>query len=181
MKIMIFSRDSFVELWKRRMGFETPRTDSVITRGDGPDVNVMAFEQASSWYVGVLKSMPVESLPLTDISGQLVAVASPPGAAAFLLPDGCMKVAEVTADGWLAPARIIVQPGATEALAQLNPYSCAGPLSPVALVSGRRMIVYPSSTGDTMPEVMGVMEPDGKTFTLTSDMISQMPILKIET
>lgn len=180
MRTVILDVEAMTSLWKRRMGLEEPRTDCTVVRGEGPDIDAMVLEHARSWYSEALRTMPSRSLPLTDISDGLVPVTSPEGVAGYRLPEGCLRVVEVTAGEWLKPARIVDEPTSTEALALANPYSRGGSCGPVAVIDGDVLLLSPSLSGESQPEVMAVVEPGDDTFILTSDMMARMPLLKIE-
>lgn len=176
MEIIELNSAEMTALWKRRTGYEAPRTDCIIDCGEGYDIDGMVLEHARSWYRKALRDTPSQSLPLIDISARLAPAASPSGAAVARLPQGCIRVVEVMAEGWERPALVVTDMNSAEAVAQSNPFARSGTSRPVAIVSGGCMSVYSPVAKLSNLTVWAVMEPVEGSFLLTRDMIASMPL-----
>ncbi|MDE6101012.1 MAG: hypothetical protein K2G01_08200 [Paramuribaculum sp.] len=166
--------DSMLRLWKTAKGFEPLRTDCIISRSDGPDLDRILTLQMRSWYVGQLMNGQLRDLPLTDIGPTLSFDEKTAGCVSALLPERCLRVASADCDKWERPAIIINDRECADAVAQTNPFARAGEARPVAIADSGRLTLYPA-TGGTTPRIMAVMLPDSDDiYRLTPSMLASI-------
>lgn len=172
--------EEMTALWKKRLGFDESRTDCEAVRCDGPDIDALVLEDAKAWYSKALRDMPLCCLPMTEISPLPTAAASPEGAARFVLPEGVVRIGAVSAPEWEKEAFIVTETGNHDADAQSNPFARAGLCRPVALVSDRRLTIYPAPENPETMTVMAVMEQDESgCFRVTGEMMAHAPMISI--
>lgn len=74
----------------------------------------------------------------------------------------------------------MTEAGNHDADAQSNPFARAGLCRPVALVSGRRLTIYPATENPETVTVMAVMEQDESgCFRVTGEMMAHAPMISI--
>ncbi len=175
----VLSAGEMLALWKRRLGYDAPRTDCTVTRSGGPDLDDVLMEQARSWYTWTLRSAPASALPLTDIAEQTALAISPEGVASADLPPGCLRVVSVMMEGWMQPALVVTDSSLPEAVAQTNPFARAASVRPVAVVAGSRLMLFSApSPGARLLSLEVVMMPDmADEFVLTDMMVASMPVI----
>lgn len=177
MKSFVLDAAAMLALWKRAHGYEPLRTDCVVTRTDGPDLDAVLGMEMRAWYAQRLLTDDPRLLPLTDIGPMLTLTATPSGdAVSSPLPDGCLRVAEVMVPRCARPALIVESLSDPLALAQSNPYACGGEHCPVAVVSRGSITVYgPRPAAVAGLKVLAVTEPaDADTFPMTRALVSAM-------
>ena len=131
--VIPYTEARLLEEWKLRSRLEPLRTDCVITRTDGIDMDTYLLRELRAWYMRELATAPVDTLPLTDIAHGLTMTRAPDGAGMVKLPAGCLRVVSVEMEGWHRPAVIVADHECAEAVAQTSPYSRGGVCRPVAV------------------------------------------------
>ena len=166
MKITLSSEEMLAQ-WKLRRGFEPLRSDCVITRSDGVDIDQLLRLEMRDWYLDLLCTAPVEMLATTNIANDIAVVVRDDGVGIVTLPESCRRIVEFQLDGWCRPAKIITNPHCQEALIQDNPYSRGGCEQPVVVLNGNRLFLYslPSSTPKIV-RAIAVMEPADGSYVL---------------
>lgn len=175
--VVTYTEARLLEEWKLRSRLEPLRTDCVMTRTDGLDIDTYLLRELRAWYLRQLATAPVDTLPLTDIAPLLTMTRAPDGAGLVNLPDGCLRVVSVEMDGWHRPAVIVTDPECTEAVAQTSPYSRGGVCRPVAVIYPGRMMLYtpPAYTAGPSSVLAVTLPPEG-TYPLTESMLANMPL-----
>lgn len=164
---------AMLALWKRAHGYEPSRTDSTVTRVDGPDIDSLLTLEMRQWYIKALMELPPHMLPLSDIASLVTPVASPLGAASVTLPEGCLRVISVSMSHWHRPVAAFHSPDSTEALAQANIYARGGNCRPIAVLDQSTLTLIPD--GGEVTRLLCVMTPnDDSTFILTPAMLSTL-------
>lgn len=157
----MLDKEAMIGRWRRAQGYEPVRTDCLMARADGPDIDGILEREMRSWYVKMLLDAPLSVLPLTDVARQAeTIIASKEGMVVATLPETCVRVARVEMEGWEREAMIVTDPHCRLARAQDNPFARAGLAKPVAVVSGSKLTVY--SRGSEMlrlTKVDAVMMP----------------------
>lgn len=159
--------------WKLRRGFAPLRSDCVITRHDGIDLDALHRLEMRDWYLDLLDTAPVNLLALTNIAGDIAVVAHGDNTAAVTLPENCRRVVEFQLGGWKRPA-VITQPGSALALLQSNRYSRGGSENPVVVRHGNRLLIYslPKDGAVAITRAMAVMEPADGTYEMDEAALS---------
>lgn len=175
--VIVYTEARLLEEWKLRSRLEPLRTDCVITRTDGIDMDTYLLRELRAWYMRELATAPVDTLPLTDIAPGLTMTRAPDGAGMVKLPAGCLRVVSVEMEGWHRPAVIVADPECAEAVAQTSPYSRGGVCRPVAVIYPDRMMLYtPPADAKAPSSVLAVTEPPEGTYLLTERMLADMPL-----
>ena len=166
MKITLSSEEMLAQ-WKLRRGFEPLRSDCVITRSDGVDIDQLLRLEMRDWYLNLLSTGPIEMLATTNIANDIAVVVGEDNVGIVTLPESCRRIVEFQLEGWLRPAKIITNPHCQEALLQDNPYSRGGCEQPVVVLDGNRLFLYslPSSTPKIV-RAIAVMEPTDGSYVL---------------
>lgn len=176
MGMIVYSEARMLEEWKLRCRLEPLRTDCVITRTDGIDIDAYLLRELRAWYIRQLATAPVYTLPLTDIASDIAMTRAPDGAGLVMLPPRCMRVVSVDMPGWQRPARIVTDLTCADAVAQTSPYSRGKSCAPVALVLADRILLYTPPQGISAPSsLLAVMQPPEGTYHLTGQMLATLP------
>ncbi len=154
--------------------FEPLHGDAAITCCDGIDLDGLLQQQIDAWYARVLLTAPLDMLPLTDIAPQTPVSLTADGAGMAVLPEGTLRVASVTMEGWLRPAAVITDASSAVALAQTNPFARGSAAAPVAVMhpDGRLMLYTPPRGVARLSSLMAVVQPPEGTYLLTEAMFS---------
>lgn len=171
------TESEMLELWMLHAGLEPLRADSLVTRTDGADVGRLMTDRLRAWYADTLASAPVETLPLTDIASRLtVSRDEASGVATVTLPDDCVRVVQVMADGWERPAVTLTDSSSPLALYQLCGYTRGGCVRPVAVIHTRVMKLYTLPPGTAgLVSALCVLRPPEGTYVITDAMKRLLP------
>lgn len=152
------TRTEMLARWRACRGFDPMRSDSVVTRTDGMDFDMLRVSDMNEWYGRLLREAPAHLLAPETLGMDRLVVEDGPGCRMVRLPEGTVRVISVTAGGWEACARLTDDPSGRMARRQRHPYTraCAG--APVAVFdpSGPTLRLYPCPEGDV--EVTVVVE-----------------------
>lgn len=172
---LILSAGEMLSRWRLLQGLEMARTDASVTRTDGIDLDGLMMSRIDAWYVHCLMTMPPSALPLTDIGSSLTMTRTGDGAGMIRLPPDCLRVTEVTMQGWNRPA-LIVPEGSPEEETQLSPFTRGKTERPVVIASERLLRIYtPPEGASTKPGVLAVMLPPQGEYHVTEPMLASIP------
>ncbi len=177
MPVVTLTAEQMLSRWKLSRYFEPLRSDCLITRTDGIDLDRLLMQEIDAWYITQLHSLPIEHLPLTDITARLSPIRTDDGAAMVALPDDVLRIASVMVDGWLRPPQIITDMSTPMAMAQSSPMARGGCAAPVVVVTQRRMMLYTPPPGDiSLSSVSAVVLPHDNTYYLTPTLLSDITL-----
>ncbi len=156
MKLNLTS-DEMLRVWKLRRYNEPLRSDCVVTRADGVDLDGLQRMEMREWYLKLLDEGDLSLLEVSDIAADVAVVINQDGSGTIKLPAECRRVVEVQLDGWFRPARIV---GADSpiGLLQCSAMSRGGSVEPVAVVRDGCVDVY-TPVGVGVRSLKCVMEP----------------------
>jgi len=181
-RIYTLTAEEMLGRWKLAGLYEPLLADATVECSDGMDLDRLLRLKIDSWYVRQLMEAPLESLPLTEIAGQLTLAMQPDGSARVSLPEGTLRVASAMMKGWLRPAAIITSQDSPEALAQSNPFSRGGSARPVAVInSDGSMNLYtpPPGAQPQLLSVKAVCLPEKGTYWMTDAMMADESIFNL--
>lgn len=157
-------------------GMEPLRTDSLLTRTDGADVERVMLDRMRAWYADMLATQPADKLPLSDMAAEIEVSIDESGAGTAMLPARCLRVVLVMAHGWERPAVIVTDPESDLAAEQACEFTRGGTVSPVAVIDHGVMKLYTPPGGNAkLSRVLCVMRPPEGTYLLTDAMKGLLP------
>lgn len=168
-----------LNLWRIAQGFEPLRTDAVVTRTDGLDIDTVLRLQMRAWYLRQLDTAPVALLPVENIRSEVVPRPQSDGSLALTLPEGVRRIVEVQLGGWHRPALIVdaSDPAAAVVLQrQASQYARGGTEHPVAVVqSPTELRLYPGASASIAIVTLSVVRPpaDGS-YTLDPSLLAPL-------
>lgn len=112
-----------------------------MERVDGIDADAVMKARMNDWYRNLLRNAPIDLLYPLDIADRCVI--SPDGY--LTLPEGTLRVVEIRMDGWTGVPVITCNSRSKIAMLQQSRYTCGTPRSPVAIISGNRVGLYPAA------------------------------------
>lgn len=173
MKIRL-SQDEMLDLWRLRHALEPLRSDCVVTRADGIDLDSFLLQDIHDWYLRLLDTAPVEYLAPSDISRNVALSCDDKGVGSIILPENCRRVIELRLDCWKQPALISTDLASPIAMMQQNPYSRGNTSAPVALHSHRLLNLYsvPPDVDASITRLLCIMQPDDGFFEMDQRALS---------
>lgn len=173
------SSDEMLAQWKLRRGFAPLRTDCVLSRSDGVDLDALLRLEMRDWYLNLLDTAPTRLLSLTSIADEIAIMAHDDNTATVTLPKYCRRLVEFQLDGWTRPATITT-PDTRLARLQDNRFSRGGCESPVVVCHSNRLRIYslPSNSTPTIIRAIAVMEPANGNYEMDESALAT--ISKIE-
>lgn len=159
------SLDELVDHLRRQRHMEP--VDEGFGRRDAPGARLRMQQRLRVLYLGALCQLPIELLPLTDRTADVMVNPDPadPTAATLRLPSDTLRLAAIRLGGWHRDATIVA-PGSPEAAAQDSPLARAGVYAPVAVaLPGGLLRLYPADA--TVASLLCVVAPAGDSFLLT--------------
>lgn len=158
---MHLSREQMLSLWRLFRLLEPIRSDVAVSRSDGIDLDSILLAEMELWYKKLLLNSPPHLLVAHDVASEVTLSSAPGGALVVTLPEGTFRVLSVKLSDWESAAEIVAH-DSPEARCQLNPYSRAVPSSPVAVLSGDRLTLYPATSGSVLQELNCVIYTEGE-------------------
>lgn len=138
---MRLSTDEMLQQWRMRRALEPLRSDCVVQRADGIDLDPLLRMEMRDWYLKLLDTASLELLAPEDIAGDVALVVNADGSAVVTLPERCRRVVEVRLEEWERPARIET-PDSRRARCQQSCYCRGGAEEPVAIAEVGRLRLY---------------------------------------
>jgi len=177
--LLRLSRAQMLELWRLTHLIEPVRADGArVSRDDGADIDRLLLNAADARYDELLRTLPVESLPLTDIAAEVTLERLKCGACRVSLPAGCRRVVEVMAEGWSRPA-LITSPDTALAADQSCEFTRGGTEMPVAVTDGVTLMLYtPPGESPRLLRLVAVMSTAPGLYELTPAMLPLMDFEK---
>lgn len=174
MKVRKLSESEMLNLWKLKRGMASLRDDAVITRSDGMDMDTLLLSNMRGWYDRVIRTASADVLPLADVTNRLEMTVAPSGVAVVKLPDDCVRVVRVMAEGWERQAEITTDVSGVLAQEQMSEYTRGGAVNPVAVVDGGEMRLYTLGDGAKLEQVLCVMSRSDDGYLMTDWMEGEM-------
>lgn len=162
-----YSKQEMVAQWKRRTWLEPLRTDCIISRSDGINLDEYAEIEMRKWYLKLLHEAPLEMLSVSDLTLTSTVKRSSAGQIYVDLPDGVIRLVRVRLSGWERDAEIVTDSSSRLALRQSNPFSRGGVSMPVAVVSGKRLELFSAESSRVVPGLeclWAIVDPGPDTY-----------------
>ncbi len=176
--IEVFTMEEMVAEWKLRRGMMPLRTDAVVERIDGIDVDTLLRSMIRQWYGRLLLEAPAELLPQANLASKAqLKLADKFGAVEVKLPGECSRVLSVKLSDWTMAVSVLKASECeiTELL-QRSPYSRAGVCNPVALLYPDRLMLYSTESASPQLESLNcVATPIDGTIVLDTALLDTMP------
>ena len=168
------TRAQLLQQWRLR-AFPEPMNDGgAVSSIDGIDMDAWLEAAMTDWYLGLLRSAPVELLYPQEYAGQIVPRQASGGAVLLTLPDTAVRPVALRMRGWNADAEIVTDTQSPTAVRQLCALTRAGIDAPVAVwqPGSRTVMLYPlppSADADGLAmEKAGIVVDIPDTFMLDS-------------
>lgn len=162
MRLRLTQADMLAQ-WKMRRYLEPLRTDCLISRSDGIDLDAYCVMEMRRWYLDLLATAPVEFLVPTDLTLTAVLRRGEGNRGLVAMPEGTLRVVRVKLSGWQRDATVVTDMGSPIARRQHNRFSCGGVEQPVALWSGDgslELFSLPSLNGTPVVEALtAIIDP----------------------
>lgn len=142
---LLLSKSELAREWRLRACPEKVVSDYSITRTDGMDIDDILDAQMDDWYRHLLHNADLDLLNPIEISDRCSLTETEDGCGYLTLPAGVLKVVTVEMEGWTGVPTITADRNSRIAKLQQSPYSKGTADSPVAVVSERRIDLYPVS------------------------------------
>lgn len=159
------SLDELVDHLRRQRHMEP--VDEGVSRRDAPGARLRMQQRLRALYLGALCQLPIEQLPLTDRTADVMVHpdSSDTTVATLRLPSDTLRLASIRLGSWHRDATIVA-PCSAEAAAQDSPLVRAGVYAPVAVtLPGGLLRLYPADS--TVASLLCVVAPAGDSFLLT--------------
>ncbi|MDE6270053.1 MAG: hypothetical protein K2M12_04255 [Muribaculaceae bacterium] len=179
--IKSYSKSEMKKLWRRAAGLEPQRTDCMVDRTDGVDVDAMIEPRMRAWYLNLLDRAPVELLRVEDVAEEVIIrgnVGRPGGLGT--LPGRVRRLLSIRQTGWLTATVPRSAEEAAETLRRsLNPYLQPGPAVPLCVMLGRDFELQPYEDGDVVVSARAITDPGPENYVLDESLLASIPdILK---
>lgn len=145
--IVTLTQEEMLAQWKLRRYLEPLRDDCSAVRADGIGLDRYLTVEMRRWYVDMMSTATVQFTGWTDIADDVALRLLPDGSGEITLPANCLRVVDVTLDGWQRPATVITDPESAVALRQLSRFTRGGSVRPVAVVNGPALRLYTPPPG----------------------------------
>lgn len=168
--ILTFTRDELLSRWRlvRHCDAGSPGISVII---DGHSVPSCVETDFEAWWYRILDTAPLSWLCPCDMLGHATVTISEDGTAAILESDIPLhRIGELRLEGWTNSATI-VENDSHRARLQLNDYSRAGILEPVAVkVTATRYHLYPA----TSTRLQSLTAVDDSVYSFDSRLLATM-------
>ena len=129
--------------WRLRSFPENVAADYTLNRVDGIDTDEIMTALMEDWYRNLLHSAYIHLLNPVEIAPDCSLKKLSDRHGMITLPEGTLRLTEIVMDGWTGSPTIITDRSSRMARLQQSPYTSGSPLSPVAVVDGLRVDIYP--------------------------------------
>ena len=174
MKIRL-SQPQMLSLWRLHRLLEPIRHDAEVTRADGVDLDAILTAEMDQWKIELLLRASQELLVSHDITGEITISSYDDGCAFISLPPEVVRVLSVRLSGWKSSA-IPISADTPVAMRQRLPYTRADASSPVAVLSGDGLCLYPASSDSTVTELKCVIYREGEYEFMREALASVSPL-----
>lgn len=175
--IETFTIEEMIAEWKLRSGLSPLRTDGIVSRTDGIDIDSMLRAKILDWYARMLHEAPPDMLPLTDITSSCTIADVKCGVVTLVPPPDCSRITQVCLTDWQRDATIVSHDSGNPLLRlQLSPYSRGGAANPVAVSYPHQMLLYSTRLATpSVSRVSGVMAPVDGSIVIDRALFSTIP------
>lgn len=142
---LILSESQLLHEWQLRFFPENTAADYTMERIDGIDAENILKARMEDWHRQLLHNGRMDMLNPIEIADKCRVTASPEGNGYVTLPEGTLRVAGIEMEGWSGAAVITADLTGRIARLQQSPYTQGTAESPVAVVSGNRIDLYPAA------------------------------------
>ncbi len=163
MKVRL-TRAEMLAQWKRRMYLEPLRSDCLVERSDGIDLDSYCEWEMRNWYLNLLATADMRYLSPVDLTLTSTVKRMDGNRGSITLPAGTVRPVRVRLSGWQRDATIVTDVSSMAARRQFNPFSCGGVEEPVALWLGDgrlELFSLAASGGTPLPEAVTAIVDHG--------------------
>lgn len=142
---LLLTESQLLHEWQLRFFPENTAADYTMERVDGIDAENILKARMEDWYRQLLHNGRMDMLNPIEIADKCRVTASSEGNGYVTLPEGTLRIAEIEMEGWKGAPVITCDPNSRTARLQKSPYTQGTAESPVAVVSGNRIDLYPAA------------------------------------
>lgn len=176
--IISLSSSQMLQAWRKAAGLEPSIDSCSIEAFDGIDVNDRISTLMRQWYLALLDTAdPALIPPPADAAGAL-SLHYQGGGRAIITPDQSVRrLLSVKLSEWSRPADIVDGSSIALAIAMLdNPFSAAGPASPIAWRdSSGRIFAAPATGSSSIVSSSAVIDPGPDSYILDERALETIP------
>lgn len=142
---LLLTESQLLHEWQLRFFPENTAADYTLERVDGIDAEAILKARMEDWYRNLLHYGELNLLNPTDISGKCNVTAREDGSGYIVLPEGTLRITGIEMEGWRGAPVITCDLNSRTSRLQKSPYTRGTAESPVAVVSGNRIDLYPAA------------------------------------
>lgn len=160
-EMLRYTRKDLLDEWKLRNGYFEVRRDCELVRDDGFDFDRVLQAEIDCSYERLLGSAPLSMVPVFDITEDCVISVDDDLRVTVVLPENCVRVAEVLLPGWKCGVTKFESQSSGKAAMQRNEWLCGRRENPVCVEGIRCLYAYSAvSADDFMPDkILAVCRP----------------------
>jgi len=142
---LLLSESQLLHEWQLRFFPENTASDYTLERIDGIDAENILKARMEDWYRQLLHNGTMDMLNPIEIADKCMVTDASEGNGYVTLPEGTLRITGIEMDGWNGAAVITHDRNSRIAALQQSPYTRGTIESPVAVVSGNRIDLYPAA------------------------------------
>lgn len=172
-----YSYQELSEIWLLKMGHIPLRTDTSLSRVDGYNLADLLQLEINQWYLNLLDSAPLDMLPVESVATDVKNLSVSDGIVTFDLPARCRRPVAVKLGDWrVAATPFTACDNPRLAALQQSVYTRGGACHPVAVIEGRKLMLYSTSAAAPVLEQLdAVVEPAEGDYILDPSLLSTIP------
>lgn len=176
-ELLVMTEAELLAIWRRLLHLDPVRRECTVERDDGIDVDDLMRIHLRRWYAQLLRTAPLEWLPVEDLSAEVAVSVDAEGVVTAVLPERCVRPVEWQLAGWAHGVTAFEPPESAVARRQLNAWTRGGTQQPVAVAHDDRLMLYSLPPGVSPVLLMArcVAAPDGGGYALRHDALATLP------
>lgn len=147
-QIYDLNEQGILELWKKIHHLEQVRTDCLVERTDGIDLDAWLLTHIKQWYARLLETAPVEWLPVEDVINDVRMSIDSEGVVVAQVTVQCVRPVEWKLAGWKRSVTHFVKAGTVEAEVQTCVWTRGAKENPAVVDCGNTLILYSLNSGE---------------------------------
>lgn len=176
-ELLVMTEAELLAIWRRLLHFDPVRRECSVERADGIDVDDLLRLHLRAWYAQLLRTAPLDWLPVEDLRAEVTLSADTEGVVTALLPERCVRPVEWQLAGWAHGVTAFAAPDSAVAQRQLNVWTRGGTQQPVAVAHDDRLMLYSLPPGVSPVLLMArcVAAPDDGGYAMRHDALATLP------
>ena len=176
-ELLVMTENELLAIWRRVLHLDPVRRECTVERDDGIDVDGLLRIHLRAWYAHLLRTAPLDWLPVEDLRAEVALSVDAEGVVTALLPERCVRPVEWLLAGWAHGVTAFEPPESAVARRQLNAWTRGGVCQPVAVAHDDRLMLYslPAGVQPVLMMARCVAAPDDGRYALRHDALATLP------